>query len=118
MKGIKFDLETGKQISKVDTPIVPTMPDGYFFKETPDGENYYFDFGKGEPVKCEEMPVTINGTNVEVPKGTEFRIKQPFLLGNDGGEGLLEFNFPDPGQYEGVLYHIKYNTKEIVINAS
>jgi hypothetical protein len=119
MKYAKFDSTTGQMLSLIDTPVEIThQPENYLIKQVPDSEPRYFDFTTDEAVKCTEMPVEINGTEIKVPEGTRFRIRQPSIKGDDGETGSLEFQFSEPGEYNIVLYHTKHLTKEVTIDAS
>ena len=119
MKYGKFDANTGKMVSIIDTPVEITYQlSDYLLAEIPDKGPYYFDFANDQPVKCTDMPVTITGTTINVSPGTQFRVSAPHVTGDDGGSGVLEFDFSDPGDYEVTLFHVKHLTKEVTLNAS
>ena len=115
----RFDATTGKMEAFTRSPIAVTYePEGCLVREVPDNGPYYFDFDKGEPVECTDMPITIDGTTINVPTGTSFRVSEPSVKGDDGNSGVLEFNFSEPGDYEVTLFHVKHLTKEVTLSAS
>lgn len=63
-----------------------------------------------------EMPVAVNGTSLNVPAGTTFSLMDPFFVeGQAGADGLLEFEFDEPGEYRVELKHPRYFDKEVVV---
>jgi len=62
-----------------------------------------------------EMPVTVTGTTLNVPLGTEFSVRGPATAEGVSDDGVIEFEFAEPGTYTVLLRNFPYLDTEVTL---
>lgn len=75
----------------------------------------YVDPNDGMPKLRPEMPVTQDGNTLTVPPNTEFQVIGPAETSGVTEDGVLEFEFSEPGTYTIKLSNFPYLDTEVIL---
>jgi hypothetical protein len=69
----------------------------------------------GQFVPRPEFPVSQFDNTLHVPPGTEFSVRGPASMAGVAADGLLEFEFAEPGTYTVTLRKFPYLDREVTL---
>lgn len=116
-----FKTSTGQFVFIGSVPTVEAaamQPDGPDEEVLLDIEATFNDYVlNGAVTPRPEMPITQDGNTLTVPAETEFSIRSPVLAHGISDDGVLEFEFSEPGTYTILLIKWPYLDKEIILES-
>jgi len=86
--------------------------EGLLEGDADDRANYVLD---NAIVPRPEMPVEVSGNTLSVPAGTEFSVRGPAFMSGIATDGVLEFEFSEPGRYTIHLANWPYRDAEVLL---